>query len=92
MADALTRAFARREPDVGRCFDAHASDLQGAPKLAIRFTVDVEGHVKSAQVSPPEVAGTPLGQCLADVARGTQFGRQAEEMSFRIPIVARQGS
>jgi serine/threonine protein kinase len=91
-ADALTRAFARREADVGRCFDAQAADLQGAPKLAIRFTVDVEGHVKSAQVSPPEVASTPLGRCLADVARGTQFGPQAEEVSFRIPIVARRGS
>jgi hypothetical protein len=91
-ADALTRAFARREADVGRCFDAQAADLQGAPKLAIRFTVDVEGHVKSAQVLPAEVASTPLGQCLMDVARGTQFGPQTEEVSFRIPIVARRGS
>jgi serine/threonine-protein kinase len=91
-ADALTRAFARREADVGRCFDAQAADLQGAPKLAIRFTIDVEGHVKSAQVFPPEVASMPLGRCLADVARGTQFGPQAEEVSFRIPIVARRGS
>jgi serine/threonine protein kinase len=91
-ADALTRAFARREADVGRCFDAQAADLPGAPKLAIRFTVDVEGHVKAAQIFPAEVASTPLGQCLAGVARGTEFGPQKEEMSFRIPIVARRGS
>jgi hypothetical protein len=38
------------------------------------------------------VAPTPLGTCLADVARGTQFGRQTQEVSFRIPIVARRGS
>ncbi len=91
-ADALTRAFAHREADVARCFDAQGPDMPGAPTLAIRFTVDVDGHVKSAQVFPPEVASTPLGECLAGVARGTQFGPQTEEMSFRIPIRARRGS
>jgi eukaryotic-like serine/threonine-protein kinase len=91
-AELLTRAFARREPDVAKCFDAQAADLQGTPKLAIRFTVDVTGHVKTAQIFPPEVEATPLGQCLAGVARGTHFGPQAEEVSFRIPIVTRRGS
>jgi len=88
MAATLTRAFTRREADVARCFDT-AADPHGTPKLSIRFTVDVDGHVKAAQISPPEVASTPLGQCLAEVARTTQFGRQTEEVSFRIPIAAR---
>ncbi len=88
MAATLTRAFARREADVARCFDQSA-DPHGTPKLSIRFTVDVDGHVKAAQVSPPEVAASPLGQCLAEVASSTQFGRQTKEVSFRIPIAAR---
>jgi serine/threonine-protein kinase len=91
-AESLTRAFARREADIAHCFDSQGADLPGSPKIAIRFTVDVEGHVKAAQVSPPEVASTPLGQCLADVAKGTQFGAQAEEVSFKIPIAARRGT
>jgi serine/threonine-protein kinase len=91
-AEGLTRAFARREADVSRCFDTNAVDLSGDPKLSIRFTVDVDGHVKAAQVFPPELAPTSLGQCLANVARGTEFGKQAEETTFRIPIVARRGS
>ena len=87
-AATLTRAFTRRETDVARCFDQSA-DPHGTPKLTIRFTVDVDGHVKAAQISPPDVAATPLGQCLSDVARSTQFGPQTEEVSFRIPIAAR---
>jgi hypothetical protein len=89
--EALTRAFARREPQVAACFDANATDIHGTPELAIRFALDVQGHVTSAQVLPPEVASTPLGACLSGVARSTQFGPQAQTVSFRIPIVARRG-
>jgi serine/threonine-protein kinase len=89
--DALTRAFARQQSQVAHCFDTNASDLHGAPEIAIRFGVDTQGHVTAAQVLPPEVASTPLGLCLAAVARATQFGTQAQSVSFRIPIVARRG-
>jgi hypothetical protein len=88
---ALTRAFARQQGQVARCFDTNAAELQGAPEIAIHFAVDPQGHVTSAQVLPPEVAPTPLGTCLASVARSTEFGPQAQGVSFRIPIVARRG-
>jgi hypothetical protein len=89
--EALTRAFARQQSQVAHCFDTNASDLRGAPDIAIRFGVDTQGHVTSAQVLPDAVGSTPLGACLATVARGTQFGPQAQSVSFRIPIVARRG-
>jgi len=87
-ADGLTRAFARQQPQVARCFDANAAELSGAPKIEIRFDVDASGHVSSAQVLPAAIAPTPLGACLAGVARATQFGPQASSVSFRIPITA----
>jgi hypothetical protein len=87
-ADGLTRAFSKQQPQVQKCFTAHASDVTGSPELAIRFGVDTAGHVTSAQVLPPAIASTPLGACLATVAQATRFAPQAHEISFRIPITA----
>jgi hypothetical protein len=89
-ADSLTRAFSRQQGQVARCFASHASDVAGSPEIAIRFGVDASGHVTSAQVLPVEVASTPLGACLAGVAKTTSFGPQPHDVSFRIPIVARR--
>jgi eukaryotic-like serine/threonine-protein kinase len=88
--DALTRAFARHQPQVARCFAANAAEVTGTPEIAIRFALDVAGHVTSAQVLPPALAATPLGTCLTGVARATEFGPQSRQVSFRIPIVARR--
>jgi eukaryotic-like serine/threonine-protein kinase len=89
-ADALTRAFSRQEPQVARCFGSNASDGADTSGMAIRFGIDEAGHVTSAQVLPASVASTPLGACLAGVARTTQFGPQPHAVSFRIPIAARR--
>jgi len=86
--DGLTRAFSRQQPQVARCFVANAAEVTGTPEIAIRFGVDMAGRVTSAQVLPMAVGATPLGACLASVARATQFGPQSHEVSFRIPIVA----
>ncbi len=88
--DALSRAFARQEPQIARCFSQHASDVSGNPEIAVRFEVGADGHVLSTQVQPAALAGTPLGGCIAQVARGTDFGPQPEAVSFRIPLTARR--
>jgi serine/threonine-protein kinase len=89
-ADVLTRAFSRQQSQVARCFASNATDVAGSPEIAIHFGVDATGKVTSAQVLPAALASTPLGTCLAGVARATQFGPQAHDMSFKIPIVARR--
>ncbi|MGH7436737.1 MAG: hypothetical protein ACRENE_13775, partial [Polyangiaceae bacterium] len=89
-ADALTRAFSRQQGPIAKCFSGNATDVSGAPEIAIRFGVNAAGHVTSAQVLPPAVASTPLGACLAGVAQATSFGPQPHDVSFRIPIVARR--
>ena len=89
-AEGLTRTFSRQQPQVAGCFASHAAEVTGSPEIAIRFGVDMAGHVTSAQVLPAAVASTPLGACLAAVAQATKFAPQAHDVSFRIPIVARR--
>jgi serine/threonine protein kinase len=86
--DGLTRTFSRQQPQVARCFAANAAEVTGTPEIAIRFGVDTTGRVTSAQVLPAAVAATPLGACLAGVARATHFDPQQRDVSFRIPILA----
>jgi len=84
----LARAFQRQQAQIQGCFRQQGSG-QAEPSISVHFQVDTTGAVKSASVSPASVAGTPLGQCLASVARGTAFGPQPDNVSFVIPIAAR---
>jgi serine/threonine protein kinase len=90
-SELLTRAFARQQPQIARCFSQHASDVSGNPEISVRFEVGTDGHVTSAQVQPPALGSTPLGQCIATIARATDFGPQPEPTPFRIPITAKRG-
>jgi len=90
-SELLTRTFARQQPQIARCFSQHASDVSGSPEISVRFEVGTDGHVLSAQVQPGALGSTPLGQCIAGVARGTDFGSQPEPTTFRIPITAKRG-
>jgi len=87
----LARAFQRQQSQIQGCFRQPGSG-QVEPSISVHFQVDTTGAVKSASVSPASVAGTPLGQCLASVARGTAFGPQPESVSFVIPIASRMVS
>jgi serine/threonine-protein kinase len=90
-SELLTRAFARQQPQIARCFSQHASDVTGSPEISVRFEVGTDGHVTSAQVQPSALGSTPLGQCIAAIARSTDFGPQPEPTPFRIPITAKRG-
>jgi serine/threonine-protein kinase len=90
-SEQLTRAFARQQPQIARCFSQHASDVTGNPEISVRFEVGTDGHVTSAQVQPATLGATALGQCIAAIARATEFGPQPEPTPFRIPIMAKRG-
>lgn len=85
----LTRAFARRRDRVQECFAVHADELEGSPRVSIRFRVSSSGGVESAELRPAELSGTSLGECLLEVARKTEFGQVGKPVSFRIPITVR---
>jgi hypothetical protein len=87
--DPLSRAFARRQALVARCFTQHAATVVSQPSLTLRFEVDAEGKPTRVDVTPAELASTPLGACIADVGRGTRFPRQGAPAVFRIPVSVR---
>jgi hypothetical protein len=87
----LTRAFARQEPQIARCFSDHSGDVGSKQEISVRFEIGTDGHVISTQVQPSQLAATGFGRCIARVAQATDFGPQAKPLSFRIPITAREG-
>ncbi len=86
----LSRAFQKQQGRVQQCFLTHTKDVEGQPRIAVRFSIDQSGGVKSAELSPQALTGTPLGSCILGAARSTQFGPQSQELSFTIPITARR--
>jgi serine/threonine protein kinase len=86
---ALSRAFARRQRALGECFEHHAAEVQGRPEISIAFEVAASGHVEAASIVPSALTDTPLGRCLLDVARSTEFGTLGKTTRFSIPIRAR---
>jgi len=89
-AAGLSRAFQRQQGRIEQCFQTHTKDVEGQPRIAVRFSIDKSGAVQSAELSPAALSGTPLGGCILAAARGTQFGAQSDALTFTIPITARR--
>jgi len=87
-AELIAEALARRQPEVERCFEAHVEQLTGAPEIGLRFQLRADGTVRTAELSPATLNGTPLGGCLLEVARSTRFPPLGRDLSFRLPITA----
>jgi hypothetical protein len=88
--DALTAAFAGQRAKITSCFDQHAEAVVGLPQLSIRFHVGADGKVQQAELQPPELGTTPLGVCILEVARATEFGKLDKAVTFRIPVTVRR--
>lgn len=86
---ALSLALSRRQAEIQSCFRQHAAEIQGSPQLSIRFSINGEGRVLEARISPAPIAATALGNCLERIARTTNFGPQDSALEFTIPITAR---
>ncbi|HVJ13910.1 MAG TPA: protein kinase [Polyangiaceae bacterium] len=89
-AAGLSRAFQRQQGRIEQCFQTHTKDVEGQPRIAVRFSIDKAGAVQNAELTPATLSGTPLGACILTAARGTQFGAQSEALTFTIPITARR--
>jgi serine/threonine-protein kinase len=86
----LTAAFQKQRGRVEACFRAQPSDAAAQPQVTIRFQIEASGAVRSADLSPASLAGSPLGACILGVARGTRFPAGEAPVSFTIPITARK--
>jgi serine/threonine-protein kinase len=83
---ALTRAFKKRKGRIRSCFERHADDLKGNPKLSILFQINRSGKVEMAELSSQGLSKTDLGKCIMKVARSTGFPPQSMPVSFKIPL------
>jgi hypothetical protein len=82
--DALTRTFGKQSPAITGCFKQHPGTSE---QVSVRIQIDTRGAVKAAEVLPATVGASPLGECIAAVARKTSFGPQPKPASFRVPLV-----
>lgn len=64
---------AKQQPAIESCFREQAAAVNGTPEISIKFSVDKDGVVQRADMSPADVASGPLGQCILGVAKQTQF-------------------
>ena len=88
--DPLSAAFAKNQPQIEACFRDNTANLSGAPEVSVRFTIDREGIVKRAELSPADLTNVPLGACILGVAKNTRFPAQSAPATFRIPLRARK--
>jgi serine/threonine protein kinase len=84
----LARAFAEQKAGIERCFVQYASELGQGTRLSVRIKLSAEGKVSEAEVSPANLAGAPLGSCIAQATRAMNFSPQPEPISFRVPLTA----
>lgn len=88
--NSLTAAFQRQRGRIEACFRAQPAEAAAQPQLTLRFQVEASGAVRSVDLMPASLAGSPLGSCILGVARGTRFPRGDAPVSFTIPITARK--
>jgi serine/threonine-protein kinase len=81
---ALTRTFGRQSPAITACFKQHGETTE---QVSIRIQIDRQGAVQATQVLPESVGATPLGACVAAVAKKTSFGPQPKSATFRVPLL-----
>ena len=86
--DPLAAAFAKQQPAIEGCFRDQASGV--TPEISIKFTIDKDGAVQKADMTPADVAGLPVGQCILGIAKQTRFPPQSGPITFSIPLRARR--
>jgi serine/threonine protein kinase len=82
--DPLSAAFRPRQAQVAACLNKYSSQVVTKPSITLRFEIDTNGV--PTRVDVEDIGNTPLGQCIADVGRGTRFPKQDQPMAFKIPV------
>ncbi len=90
-AQALTQSFRQQKAGVVTCVNQYSPTLAQTPSLSVRLSLDSEGSVKQADVSPSDIAVTPLGHCIVDAVRRMHFPSQGAPISFQVPLTTKRG-
>jgi len=87
----VQQRIAARHAKILACFQAGRSSLtQKEGKVLITFTVAGSGRVTAARLDTPELAGTPIGSCIAKQIRAIEFPRSRDkELTISVPFLYR---
>jgi serine/threonine protein kinase len=89
LDEQISRAFAKRQPQVNKCFNDHPGIVLQTPTLKLKFSIGTDGVPTKVGILEADVGNTPLGQCIIDVGRGTRFPKVDAPMGFTIPLSVR---
>jgi serine/threonine protein kinase len=89
-AHGLAQSFSVHEREIQKCLESSLSEKQTETRVSIRFRINALGKVTTAEVLPAEIASTPLGTCLQNIALQTRFPERAETAVFTIPITVKR--
>jgi hypothetical protein len=91
-AEALAQSFRAQRAGVVRCVNTFPREVEQSPKLSLRLSLDAQGAVSDAQLSPAQLAGTELSRCIESAARALRFPKQPGPIVFDVPLTARKGT
>lgn len=84
------KRFGRQLRALERCFKKHAPG-QSAIKFKVASTIRSSGKVSKVVLDPPALTSTPLGKCVAAVAKGVRYPRHTTDgVTFLQPITLKK--
>jgi serine/threonine protein kinase len=89
-AEEVAQAFSRQKARVISCLDDHPDDMESAPQLTVRVTVNVSGKVTEAKLLPDSITTRPVGSCVAVAVQSMGFPGQTQPTTYRIPLLWRR--
>jgi len=90
-AQALAQSFRAQKAGVVKCVNEHERELGQTPQLAVHLSLDAEGKVSDADVSPAELGSSAVGTCIEQAVRAMQFPSQGAPISFQVPLTTKRG-
>jgi eukaryotic-like serine/threonine-protein kinase len=82
----ITTAVGSRLGDLRGCLNQHPEGLPPNGKtIMAQISISAAGRAKSVSLSPDNVDASPLGACLKNVIKGTEFPK-GRETGFQIPL------
>jgi hypothetical protein len=90
MAASVADAFSRQKAGVIACLNEHGADLEGAPQLKVRLTIDRNGAASDAELLPTTISSKPVAGCLRAAVKKMNFPRSDQPTTFSVPLLWRR--
>ena len=81
--DAMVRAHLGELKD---CLNSHKSDLPVGTVISSALVIAPNGRARSIEITPANVASSPVGQCMTNVIKGITFPKAGGDVRFSFPM------